>query len=344
MQSPELIESMLAPIAADTPCGPNLEYDDEYLRLRQVATGKPEQQYGETVIAAEPPDWLAVERHASALFGRTKDLRVAALLTRSWTELSGIPGYADGLRVVSELIEKYWDDVYPRLTEDGEYDPTQRMNALAEVAGPLGYAGVARQQAIVVGSFGSLTVRDAERLLDGVEKDVAHYPGGPERLRGDLLRAQAESRSELRAALAALDRLEAIRARVADKLGTEWTFETSDFEKAVHRIRRDVLAPPLVSEPSGPVSADDADAGAIAATAAGAATWREAELASRDDVRLGLEKMCRYFEVHEPSHPAPILLRRAQRLLGLDFYEIIRDLVPESLAHLDALGGQQRTE
>ena len=119
MPSPELIESMLAQIAADAPCGPNLEYDDEYLRLRQVATGKPEQQYGETVIAAEPPDWLAVERHASALFVRNKDLRVAALLTRSWTELSGIPGYADGLQVVSELIEKYWDDDYPPLTEDG---------------------------------------------------------------------------------------------------------------------------------------------------------------------------------------------------------------------------------
>ncbi len=51
--------------------------------------------------------------------------------------------------------------------------------------------------------------------------------------------------------------------------------------------------------------------------------------------------MCRYFELHEPSHPAPILLRRAQRLLSLDFYEIIRDLAPESLPKLDLLSGQR---
>lgn len=343
MPPSELIESMLAGVAEQAPCGPNLEYDDDFLQLQKLASGKPEQQYGETIIPAEPADWLAVERLAAALFARTKDLRVAALLARSWTELRGIAGYADGLHVVSELVDKYWDSVYPLLADDGEYDPTPRTSALAEVAGPHGCARIARQQALVAGSSGSLSVRDAERVLDGASAEVDHYPGGADRLSGDLLRAQEEPQSALKAGLAALDALDAIRAQVEAKLGMEWTLDASDFEKALLRIRRDVLRP-LANETHEAVPEAGATDGAAQVARDAGLSWRDAELASRDDVRLGLEKMCRYFEVNEPSHPAPILLRRAQRLLGLDFYEIIRDLAPEGLHQLEALGGQRRSE
>lgn len=342
MPFPEQVDSMLADIAPDAPCGPNLEYDADYLKLQQLATGRPEQQFGDTIIAPEPPDWLAAGRLAESLFERTKDLRVAALLTRSWTELRGLAGYAAGVLIVSELTGRYWDTVYPLLDDDGEPDPVARINAISEVAGPNGCARAARQQALVTGDFGELSLRDAERVLDGVATDVDHYPGGLDRLRGDLLRAQAEPRSALQSALAALDALETLRARVVEKLGNEWAFDRSDFEKALLRIKRDVLRPASREpDPTAPVEHRSSGAAPSVPTHV---DWRDAELASRDDVRAGLEKICRYFEVYEPSHPAPILLRRAQRLLGLDFYEIIRDLVPESLSQLDALGGQRRAE
>lgn len=347
MLSPEQIDALLADISADAPCGPNLEYDADYLRLQQLATGRPEQQFGDTIIAAEEPDWLAVERLASSLFARTKDLRVAALLTRSWTELRGIAGYAAGVRIVNDLTDRHWDTVYPLLDDEGEPDPVARINALSEIAGPDGCANAARRQALVTGGFGDLSVRDAERVLDGVATSVEHYPGGAERLRGELQQAQAEPRSALQAALDALDALETLRGKVAERLGSEWAFERSDFEKALLRIRRDVLRPPPnESDVPGPAVAAAEDPGSDGAASCSTERfdWRDAELASRDDVRVGLEKMCRYFEVYEPSHPAPLLLRRAQRLLGLDFYEIIRDLVPDSLSQLDALGGVRRAE
>ncbi|WP_224052300.1 type VI secretion system ImpA family N-terminal domain-containing protein, partial [Burkholderia cepacia] len=57
-----LIGQVLADVAPDAPCGANLEYDAEFLQLQERATPRAEQQYGDTVIPAEAPDWRAVER------------------------------------------------------------------------------------------------------------------------------------------------------------------------------------------------------------------------------------------------------------------------------------------
>ncbi|WP_155713689.1 type VI secretion system protein TssA [Burkholderia stagnalis] len=337
----ELIDRLLDGVAPDAPCGANLEYEPDFLQLREHATPHPEQQYGDTVIPAETPDWRAVERLALALSGRTKDLRVAAYLTRSWTELHGIPGYADGLAVVAGLLGRWWDDVHPRLDADGEPDPTPRCNALAEVAGAHDCARAARRQPLF---DGGPSVRDAERMLDGHDEGGERQPGDRERLLDALLDVRGDGPPPLQPARAALAALASIRAQVSEKLGGEWAPDASDVEKALHRIVQRAPPPRDTAAPAE-TGADGAAPGQAepsprAAPADGRA-WRDAEVTSRDDVRIGLDKICRYFELHEPSHPAPLLLRRAQRLLALDFYEIIRDLAPESLPKLDLLSGQR---
>ncbi|NRO97440.1 type VI secretion system protein TssA [Paraburkholderia sp. NMBU_R16] len=344
MDRAQRVEALLAEIEHDAPCGPNLEYEPEYLALEQSAVGKPEQQYGDTVIPAEAPDWVAVERLALALFSRTKDLRIASHLTRSWIELRGLVGYADGLHVAAALVERWWEDVHPRLDSDGEADPTPRMNALAEMVGAHGCAQAARAQSLI----DTLSVRDAGRVIDGLGAELERYPGGCDRLQADLLRSHEAGQPALRAGLDALDAIDAIRACVAARLGQEWSFDASECEKTLRRIRHDLLAAAgtqhldVASTTGDPTAAEGGQGQADpTGSARHARLWQAAELSSRDDVRIGLEKMCRYFEVHEPSHPAPILLRRAQRLLTLDFYEIIRDLVPESLPRLDELSGQR---
>ncbi|VWC92902.1 type VI secretion protein ImpA [Burkholderia lata] len=340
----DLIGQLLADVAPDTPCGANLEYDAEFLQLQERATPRAEQQYGDTVIPAEAPDWRAVERLALALSARTKDLRVVACLARSWTEQHGIPGYADALALVANLLERRWDDLHPRLDADGEPDPTLRMNALAEVAGAHDCARAARRQPLF---DGGPSVRDAERLLDGRDDTGSPVAGSRDSLLAALSAVRGDGTTPLDAARAALRALEAIRVGVTDKLGREWAPDEGDAEKALQRIVREVPLP----EPQ-PVSPDmqqaapgDASPPGTTATAPtampNAHAWRDAEVTSRDDVRIGLDKMCRYFEQHEPSHPAPLLLRRAQRLLALDFYEIIRDLAPESLPKLDLLSGER---
>ncbi|WP_312204717.1 type VI secretion system protein TssA, partial [Mixta calida] len=86
------IDALLAPISSEQPCGENLEYDADYMAMMQACEGKPEQQFGDTIIPAEPADWNKVEKLATGLLNRTKDLRVMLALTHAWTQMKGLPG------------------------------------------------------------------------------------------------------------------------------------------------------------------------------------------------------------------------------------------------------------
>ena len=47
---------------------------------------------------------------------------MAAWLTEAWTHLHGLAGLRAGIRLVHELLQTYWEGVYPRQDEDGDYD------------------------------------------------------------------------------------------------------------------------------------------------------------------------------------------------------------------------------
>lgn len=56
MLTPELVEALQAPISEASPCGDDLEYDPAFTALAAAAQGKPEQQFGDTVIPAVEPE------------------------------------------------------------------------------------------------------------------------------------------------------------------------------------------------------------------------------------------------------------------------------------------------
>src|SRR5512134_657866 len=124
------VDGLLAPVAADPPCGADLEYDPDMLALQQAAAGKPEHGVGDTVVPAQEPEWPDVAARCEALLGRTKHLGVAALLTRAWCKQTGYVGAVHGLAVLRGLIERYWDQVHPLLDPD-DGSAVMRLNTLA---------------------------------------------------------------------------------------------------------------------------------------------------------------------------------------------------------------------
>src|SRR5690606_11222867 len=149
---------------ASAPCGENLEYSPEFLALQQAVAGKPEQQFGSTIIPEQAPDWALIERQATALSERTCDIRIIVLLTQAWTELKGLPGFAQGIRLLAGVLESRWDDVYPLLTQDDEHDPMPRMNALVALGDTQGVARSVRSASLMQGPHGQVSVREAEAL------------------------------------------------------------------------------------------------------------------------------------------------------------------------------------
>jgi type VI secretion system protein ImpA len=331
------VEALLAPVSDEKPVGPDLEYDPDFIALETAARGKPEQQYGATVIPAEEPDWDDVYNRAEALLGRTKDLRVAVLLARAATRRHNSEGLAAGLRLVHEMLTRYWDSVHPDLDHDDHGDPTMRLNALAPLADNDTFLRDVRHAYVVsTPQHGRVSFRD-------VLVATGRLPGGGDGVPGQaeidgIVRAAASSDpASVQAALDALESIEALQAFLSDKGILTQAPELTALDgmlKAVAPVCRNALG----------VSSDAA--GGLA-TAEQASTARQSaggmqsngQIASRDDAIRALESVCRFIEQAEPSNPAPLFIRRAQRLMSRSFMEIIQDLAPESLAQIEKLAG-----
>ena len=102
------IEEFLAPISPEKPCGENLEYDADFQIMNQASLGKAEQQFGDTIIPAEPADWNTVEKYATSLLARTKDLRVMLALTHAWTRRRGHSPALSPRRYCGRPPRPYW--------------------------------------------------------------------------------------------------------------------------------------------------------------------------------------------------------------------------------------------
>lgn len=328
-----MMEVSLAPIDRDCPCGPNLEYDADFLLLQEYASGKSDQQYGDTLIAAEPPDWTRVEQCAAALLARTKDLRVVAQLTRAWVQARGFAGLAQGLKLAAALLETYWDKVHPELEVEGQFDPLPRVNVLRELAGENGCTQAVRECALISGMNARALAAALARLRTSAQDQAATDA----RAVADLRAAYASAEPALVAALDALGALRTVRETVNRRLGREWAFEASAIERDVSAIAESL---PVVSreheEKEGALAPSETETPSPLPSPA----LLSAEIRTRGDVKRCLTELCRYFERYEPSHPAPLLLRRVERLLALDFYEIMRDLAPDGLHQLDVLTGR----
>jgi len=322
------------------PCGEDLEYDAEFLQLQQAAVERSEQQFGSTIIPAQPPDWREVEKLSRGLLERTRDVRIMGYLTQAWTEVRGLPGYADGLTLVADTLERYWEAVHPRLDSVGENDPMPRINALASLGDLAGCARSARSSRLVNGVHGQLSLRDAESVLDGSRSDPDFYPGGRARLVEHLRQASLQQDADLAGLITAMQALRRIQDQVAEKLGQEWV---PDYAGILRTL--DVVAQVLVD--GGPVASTEEKVGDAAPSVSAAAApapnalapavrWQDAQIQSREEAAAMLAKVCAYFEVNEPSHPAPYLIRRAQQLIAMSFHDIMKNLAPQGLEQFEA--------
>lgn len=328
------LDTLLAPLDEAAPCGPDLEYDPGFLALQATAEGKPERQYGDTLIPAEPPDWLLLHEQAGQLAQRTRDLRVAVWLTRSAARVAGLGAAVRGLQLIQGLLERHWDAVHPMLDASDGNDPTARLNALAPLTHFDGALADLRAAGLTQ-ARGSLTVRDIELALGRAEpltgESVPSEDGVIEGTRAALAQSPALAETLSRGLAAA----EAIAKAIDEHLGVG---TGPDFDPLKKLLKVVALAG---RRASGAVDAQDEAGDDATAPEPGVrrAVSAPGTIASREDAITALERVCDWLERNEPSNPAPLLIRRAQRLMSKNFLEIIRDLMPEGLDSVEKLAG-----
>jgi len=336
------IDKLLEPVSEESPCGDDLEYDPEFGELERTAEGKPGHEMGDEIIAPEPPDWTEVSEAATALFGRTKDLRVATHLANASLNMDGIRGLASGLDLINSLLHEYWDDLHPKLDEEDSNDPTLRINSLMPLNGhgefisSLGSAVLVSSKAL--GRFSLRDIRLANVEITLPKGDDTPIPD-PAHVEAAFLDCELEELTGNSDALnQCVDTLADLESYVREQVGAEFAPDLSILSSELNKIRG------ILREQLGRrgVAVEPVEGGEAAGEAE--AQSMSGEIRSRDDAIRVLGKVSEYFRKNEPSSPVPLLLQRAKRLISKDFMEILRDMAPQGLPDAEKIGGLDRDE
>jgi type VI secretion system protein ImpA len=341
------VDVLLEDLEEAAPCGPNLEYDPAFLELEQSALGKPEVQYGDTIVPAVPPEWKLVKKQALELLGRTRDLRVAMPLVRALLALHAMPGFADGVRLLERLVGERWDGVHPELDPDDDNDPTLRINCLAQLTDPATTLRELRETAFVMlPGLGPLTLRVLEQAHGEAPVPDGQTALAPESIDAALADVSDDAMQVATSAVnGALDSIVSLEAALAHHVGSTQSLNLTPLTRQLRR-RADLLASRVQAAPEAPAAAPDADAAAAqgGGTAAPRAAGITGDVTSRADVVRMIDKILAYYQRYEPSSPVPMLLERAKQLAPMTFMEVMENLAPDSLQQLYVIRGPQPGE
>ncbi len=338
------IEGLLEPVSEENPCGEGLDefvFDPEYGELERLAQGREEQVMGDEVVPAEDPDWRAVQDKSLELFQRVRSLRVAVYLTKALTAREGLGGLQTGMQLIDGLLERYWDHVDPLIEED---DATERLHTLGEISSQDGLLRIIRQSELVASqAIGRFTVRD---YLVATEKlTVPEGTEAPEMANINQALMDCDL-DQLQQTLEALDTSRECAQRIAkvfnDNVSAADGLDLDDFVRLVRDIR------PTLEEALGRrgiVAEGDSD-GEPGGNGASAPPPSSApgEINSREDVVKAIDRICEYFNRHEPSSPVPLLLQRSKRLVSQDFMSILKDLTPDGVKQAEVFWGGKKDD
>ena len=336
------LESLLSPLDGESPTGENLEYDPDFMALERLAAPKAERAIGDSVIAAEEPDWDKVSSQAEALLARSKDLRVAVYLSTAWMRTTGLPGWSAGLQLVRSLLEQFWEGVHPQLDAEDDNDPTARVNAIAAVADLQGMLGFFRTTPFVQSArLGRFSLRDL-RIANGSLKVAASEEDGAEQPTISQIEAccmdcpEEQLTANVAAISATLDHVKAIDAIFNEHIGTAGP-DLRPLLSDIYEVKK-FLEPQLAKRsPQADEASDETDGEASPASSGSAKASGRIE--GPQDVIRKLDEICDYYARCEPSSPIPLLLRRAQRLVGLNFVDLMKDLAPGGMGELQVISG-----
>ncbi|MBA4177831.1 MAG: type VI secretion system protein TssA [Leptothrix sp. (in: Bacteria)] len=319
----------------EAPCGPDLEYDNDFLALTQAVAGKPESQFG----PAEPPDWRKAAEIAEGLFDRTRDLRVAIDWARCQLHMHGYGALVPGIELITGLLDTHWDHLHP-LPDPDDGDLYGRVNALTLLREQAGLLGDLRDARVIDDrAIGVLLGRDVEAALGLAPVTPGRDEMSKEQV-SKMLAAALDKAPALRGQCTeAVVQVRALMSRVGDRLSSEEAPDLRPLHAVVKGIA-DLL--PAEADESEDVVEDEAEDGAGEGASGGrrgAARGLSGSVTSRDEAMRAIDLVIEYLERTEPTNPAPLFLRRARQLVGHNFLQLMKVLAPDALAEVARVVG-----
>ncbi|WP_331000125.1 type VI secretion system protein TssA [Acetobacter garciniae] len=343
------IELLLTPIAEDAPTGEDVRADyastSLYYKLRDArADARAAERAGDAnpAEASTPPEWRDVQKlSAQILTEKAKDLEAAAWLTESLVRSGGVVGLTFGATLIEELVEKYWDQLYPMPDEDGMETRVAPLTGLNGEGGDGTLIQPLRKLELFKDRNGEpvmlfqyeqsaelQTIADPKRLEARIEAGVVPYDTMTAAARAVPPAHYAAMMKDLQAARAAWrgmgDALE--RAAGPDAPPTGRVAGVLDqIEDFLTRY-----APAASSqEPVADMAADETGAQNPTGQAAPAAAAAPRPLVTREDALSRLAEIAEFFRRTEPQSPLAYTLEEAIRRGRMTWPELVAELVED---------------
>ncbi|HJZ70588.1 MAG TPA: type VI secretion system protein TssA [Vicinamibacterales bacterium] len=333
-------DAVLIPISADEPTGGPLRYEGTYDMIAALRReDDPALEQGVWKTELKKADWPGVaEACLAAIETKSKDVQIAAWLLEAWIHMHGFAGLREGLHLIAELCDTYWDSLHPEII-DGDLD--YRLSPLYWIDEKLSIA--ARLTPIVRPETGEL---DAYSLADWelacrrparprqppppdaltearFQKSVAATPTGW------LMALAADARGALRSLDELVEVLKAHCGARAPALAKMREAIASAAHVVSNALESRGLPARSAPEPPG---ADETDA--VAPVVLDDDRGEGGDLAppiqTRAEAYRRLAEAADFLSRTEPHSPVPFLVRRAIGWGGLTLEQLLPELVRDS--------------
>ncbi len=342
------LDALLAPFDDNARTGPDLREDltpqSPYFRLRDArAEARAEEREADKNSAdiALPQAWRVVRQLAlETIMRRSKDLEMAAWLTEAALRMDGLPGFTAGARLMSGLVEQFWDGLYPLPDEEGIETRVAPVTGLNGSGGdgtlvqPLRKLILFRRRdgaPLPFWEYEQSAAVEAMKEADRAQRHAAGLPTFKDLQEDARVAPKAELAALRRQADAALAAWATLGERLDAVAGAD-SPPTGRIRELLAQIRKiaDTYAPPDLGAPIETVGADPAAPAGPAAAATGAPGSAPAGAAiSREDMLRDLARIADYFRRTEPHSPLAYTLEEAVRRGRMSWPELLQEMMPD---------------
>lgn len=369
------LEPFLVPMADGSASGSELRNDPRFhaverlmepaarsLRLENVKSGGS----GNADVS-----WSAILSQSAELAPVGRDLRLLVIVVRALANADGFDGLAQGLGLLTTMVEQHWDAIHPALRDyPSRADAARsRTNTILNLQNrengllcdleftllftPLGVGPI---------TFGDLCAAGLTRYAAQAEfpqglgdretaELVARHDARLERVarglkiesgeRPEKVEATIRSISSARTALATLE------AALTAKIGENGVgFRLPELEKVLTRALVPLAAAgsqdapgtpsPEVTAMAQPLAPSPATNGAHPPPPAGGVPGA---VNSRRDVERCLDMIIDFYERTEPSSPIPHLARRMRKMVPMNFLQLMEEIAPSGMKEFKNVAG-----